>query len=1327
MSDPPVSVAGAAGADEIDDAGAIAWDTFVSYRHTDRELAHALAVALAARQLVVFFDEKGIRLGSDWEDTIGAALRVTRSCIVLVGPTGVGGVQADEVRRALERQEADPDFPVIVVLLPGADTSGFFEPYVRERSHLPLAGEPTSEDVGRIADAVRGLGLEMPTGPPRPNPYPGLRPFDAATAGVFHGRERETAEVSERARRDGLVTVVGPSGTGKSSLLLAGVVPVLQAATPPAVVVTLRPGEWPRRAATDALTDDGVGDDGLAAVVRARAATVTATGARFVLVLDQLEEVVTRTRDAAERTWFLDGVADLAETPPPGVTVLAGVRSDRLGALNQHARAGAAVARSTYLLGPLDDTALHAAIERPAWSEHVGLQPGLADTIIADLRGQPNALPLLAVTMWAMWDRRRGDRLTVEAYQAVGRVTGALAQRAAAVLATTDDRTARLTVLRLVDVTGEGAAVRRRRRLDGLLPADATQAPAVRELLDRLVDARLVLADRDHDGESTYELAHDALLTGWPWLADAIVSTRRVLEQRSRLSAAVAEWERSGRVDDTVLRGAELREVTEAVGRGDIAPTAVERDLVAASERVARRTRRRARTFGAVAVVAVVAAVAALFAGLNLKSTAERLTGARANLREAGELNARATAEREQAVQARTEAEQAARDAAAQRDAAAAALTEAEDAQDAAEADRDAATGVRLLADRRAEAIRTIVGAARRRASTVTTQALAAAVTGAPQPLAMRSFAQANGAVVDPGGDGRAVLLVRPGAVDRCDAVAATCAVVAGTTPTGDQIATVAAASATGRLAVLTSGGAVLADDWRPTVAASAVALDATGDLLAVGTSGGEVRVLARGEPEGVVVRQGAVPVNLVAIGTRGPSGLPVVFAEAGTPGAVYLPGDGTEVPLGVALGTVSAALLTDSYLVVADGNTYDVVVWALEGLVPGAAPAARLAGHEATVRSLTVRGSTLVSGDDLGVVRRWDLGRRRPVGAVLPALVSGEPARQGVVAAALSADGERVTVVRRDSSVDVWPSRDAGLALTGAVRPGATAVVARGARTVVAAGGALLDEAGAPRPGVSVPAGAWLQVLADGTAVVGADRTVMAVPADGAALTRSLPAEVRTLAAAADRIAVGLADGSFAVIDAALRQLGEVPAPTGGGPEPFVSALAPDGTLLAYARRGEVSVHLVTLATGRDEVLAGHRGFVAALAFSSDGRTLASGADDRVVLLHDLAAGGEPRRLVGHADKVTGLAHVAGDDVWASTGEDGTLRLWTVDGVALGLPLRWGGEQLAQLSAGDHRLVALGREAVVTVRLDGWIDRLCAAVGPDPTGTPAASAACPA
>ena len=95
------------------DAADVDWDTFVSYRHTDREIAHQLAQRLATRELRVFFDERGIQLGAEWEQVLGAALDVTRSCTVLVGGRGVGGVQADEVRRALERQAGDPDFPVI--------------------------------------------------------------------------------------------------------------------------------------------------------------------------------------------------------------------------------------------------------------------------------------------------------------------------------------------------------------------------------------------------------------------------------------------------------------------------------------------------------------------------------------------------------------------------------------------------------------------------------------------------------------------------------------------------------------------------------------------------------------------------------------------------------------------------------------------------------------------------------------------------------------------------------------------------------------------------------------------------------------------------------------------------------------------------------------------------------------------------------------------------------------------------------------------------------------------------------------------------------------
>ena len=359
---------------------------------------------------------------------------------------------------------------------------------------------------------------------PRPTcPYRGLVPYDVVDAEDFHGRDGDVAACLERLADGGVLTVVGPSGIGKSSLVRAGVAARIAGEGREVVVIT--PGPHPVEA--------------LAPLDRA--------GRDAVLVVDQCEEVVAVCTDPTERADFLAAVTAAADRR----SVVVALRADRLGELSVDTAFRRLVERSLYLLGPMSRDDLVTAIESPAREAGLRLEAGLVELLVREVEGEPGALPLLSHALRATWDRREANTLTVAGYRATGGVRGAVAQSAEAVYDAVprDQRPAlRDLLLRMVAPNPEGDPVRSRlpRRL-------VTGTPRHEQLIETLVDARLVTSD-----DGVVELAHEALVRAWPrlqgWLDDDSEG-QRILRH---LVVAADSWDAMGRPDSELYRGLRL-------------------------------------------------------------------------------------------------------------------------------------------------------------------------------------------------------------------------------------------------------------------------------------------------------------------------------------------------------------------------------------------------------------------------------------------------------------------------------------------------------------------------------------------------------------------------------------------------------------------------------------------------------------------------------------------------------------------------------------------------------------------------------------------------
>jgi WD40 repeat protein len=345
--------------------------------------------------------------------------------------------------------------------------------------------------------------------------------YDIGDAETFFGRDVEIAECMRRLETAGMLAVVGPSGSGKSSLIRAGVAAALAGEGRRPFVVTA--GSRPTIVLTDTPSTD------------------------TVLIVDQFEEVFTLCTDLEERDRFFAGLVVEASSCP----VVISLRADHLGGVAQYPEIARLVERGLYLLGPMDEAGLRAAITGPAESAGLLLEPGLVDLLVREVEGRPGALPLLSHALRRTWERREGRTLTVAGYQATGGIRGSVAQSAEQLyesLTARQQELLRQVLLRLVSAANQGDPVRTR-VLRRLLLTD----PEREDIVERLVAARLVTAD----GE-TVQIAHESLARAWPrlvgWLEED-VEGQRILRH---LSASADAWDGMGRPDSELYRGARL-------------------------------------------------------------------------------------------------------------------------------------------------------------------------------------------------------------------------------------------------------------------------------------------------------------------------------------------------------------------------------------------------------------------------------------------------------------------------------------------------------------------------------------------------------------------------------------------------------------------------------------------------------------------------------------------------------------------------------------------------------------------------------------------------
>jgi WD40 repeat protein/transcriptional regulator with XRE-family HTH domain len=1135
-------------------------------------------------------------------------------------------------------------------------------------------GRAAAEEVlAALREAAEPAG-PMP-GPAWPGgPYLGLVPFEERDAQLFYGRDeladRLVRRLGERLDGAGILVVAGESGSGKSSLLRAGLLPRLAAGA-------LGPGSerWPRRVIRPTASPlrelathlaEMAGADPVSvyrsllaapdeAPMLAQQAARTATGRgadpgsdrpasagagappRLVLVVDQFEEVFTAgadaDADAVERAAFVTALHAVATIPAgprrlPPALVVAAVRADYLGRLIAYRPLKAALDAGLFTVGPMSEAELRLAVTGPAAEAGLAVEPAVVEAVIAELRGEAGGglgsgvLPLMSQAMAATWEHREGNELTLRGYRRAGGVADAVnrgAQAAYDALTSGQQDAARLIFARLTVITANGQFARRRcRRAD--LSSRGTRMAADIDAVIGVFSARRLLVL----GEDSVEIAHDVLLQAWKQLRDWLGDDQLDRALYSQVVTDAATWDSNGRDSAYLYRPGRLATIDAAAARWQDAPArfpplpATSEAFLGTAQHAARRATRRRR--GVIAGLLALTVTAISAAGIAV--------------------------------------------------------------HDAADASRQAAN------------------ASRQHAIALSRQLAAESLAADPaSPLTARRLAVAAWRVfpTDQAGSALASLLMEQQQDGILPGDPANFGVLqVAFSPDGKLLA---AAYGDGyvRLWNPVTGqpaGAPLPADTGPGGGVFAVAFSPDGKLLATADADGTVRLWnpVTGQPVGAPLP--ADPAGSVIAMAFSPDG--TLLATADNDGYLRLWDRATHRPAGARLlastspeGSVNGVAFSPDGTLLATADTAGYVrLWDPATQHAVGAPFLAATNNGVIGVAFSPDGTLLATADDDGTVRLFNPANRQAVGAPLPAVIHGS-----VMGVAFSPDGTLLASADTAGYVRLWDpatQHAVGAPFLAATTGGVNGVTfSPDGKLLASADGdgtvRLWNPATGQAPRANLPpvTGGVKGVAfsPDGRllASAGGDGTVRTWDLATQQFAGVIPAEtgpgskVDGVAFSPDGKLLASADG-----DATVRLWNPV---TGGAAGGFSGrnavAFSPDGTLLAAPEVGGI-VRTWDLATGQAvgaPLPADPRGSVTGVAFSPDGKLLATADTDGYVRLWDLAtrrAVGAPLPAgAGPGGSVSGVAFSPDGKLLATADADGTVRLWNpATGQAVGAPL---------------------------------------------------------
>ena len=585
---------------------------FLSYHSPDRTDIIAIQKVLQGYGISTFLDRDNLELGLSWFEGLQNALGQARAVVVLIGPGELGVWQKREIALALDRQanleRTATQLLVVPVLLPKAQPEQ--APAFLMLNNGVMLSRDISEETQAMARLAQALGAttaeaSSPLTRPALCPYRGLDAFREEDAALFFGRDSFAENLLDRVLHHPVVAVVGASGSGKSSVVQAALLPRLRrrggtSATWDAIICTpgtqpfhrlataLLPLLEPNAGVTDRLVESGKLGDYLATGGYLSSSVEKAADLqkvdRLLLVVDQFEELFTQT-PSDQRDKFI--AALLQATRDSKLRLIFTLRADFYGVvLGANRDLSECFEKAQVNLGPPRRDELRQMIEEPAIKAGLAFEAGLVQRILDDLTHQPGNLPLLEYALKGLWLERQGTTLTHVGYEAIGEVEGAISKQADTIfnsLSPAQQEACWRLFSRLVHVSAaneEGTDTRRRVAVYNL---DAEAQTIAQRFA--APDVRLLVFSREENsGDTTVEVAHEALIRTWLRLRDWLKQERAFLLWRQGLEKDVAEWRQLNYEKDALYSGSKLLKAIQLTkGRaGDLMP--VEQEFLQKSQ-----------------------------------------------------------------------------------------------------------------------------------------------------------------------------------------------------------------------------------------------------------------------------------------------------------------------------------------------------------------------------------------------------------------------------------------------------------------------------------------------------------------------------------------------------------------------------------------------------------------------------------------------------------------------------------------------------------------------------------------------------------------------
>lgn len=506
------------------------------------------------------------------------------------------------------------------------------------------------------------------------NPYKGLAFFTQADGNSYFGREELTAQLLAKLAGSPFLALLGASGSGKSSLMRAGVIWTLYAGDIPGSenwkVLVMRPGATPLEdLAARVSAESGSVSSSLIREIKTDPSALRLEAkkillnlpddAKLVLAVDQFEEVFTQCDDENERGQFIAALTDAAQHSNSRIVVLLTLRADYYGRCSAYPVLAKLLSENQVLVGEMTDVELRRAISAPAENAGVRIEAGLPELIIEEARGEKGALPMISLALAELFKNRKTDTLKVAEYRELGGLNQVIATTADKVylsLSQTEQTQTRKILLDLVK-TGETAEqdARQRVRLSALVPAGGNRLH-IEELLNTLANARLIVKDGESE-DAQVEVAHEALFRHWDKLRDWLEETREEKNLRQKISEAANEWKQNNKDANFLIhRGGRL---DDALKLSELNPASLEYvnacDVLRSKEQHDRERRTRITVFASI-TAAVVFLVLGAFGLIQSREATNQAATAQANANAAATAQAIAENNASAASQAQAEA-----------------------------------------------------------------------------------------------------------------------------------------------------------------------------------------------------------------------------------------------------------------------------------------------------------------------------------------------------------------------------------------------------------------------------------------------------------------------------------------------------------------------------------------------------------------------------------------------------------------------------------------------------------------------------------------------